>query len=266
MTLPAPAGDEADPIGLNLRSIQQVAVVIPVHNEEQHLVRALAAVGDAADLLASERPEVEVQVVVVLDNCTDRSPSIAEAMAKADARLRILTVSFSSVGKSRRAGVNAVLENVRTRCHDDNGGPGDRMRRVWLANTDADSSVPAHWLVRQLELAAAGSDVVLGTVHPDPDGMHHELVARWHARHTFTEDHPHVYGANLGVRASSYLAAGGFSGVAFDEDRGLVKRLRDSGADITATDTTRIFTSGRTAGRAPNGFAAYLLALAPAWP
>jgi len=261
MRLWASEGDEAGPERLDPRIIQHVAVVIPVHNEEQHLKQALAAVGSAADLLESERPGVEVQVVVVLDSCTDASPSIAAATAEADPRFHILPVSFGSVGKSRRAGVNAALENVSTRPHDDNAAAGDPMQWVWVANTDADSSVPGRWLVRQLELAASGSDVVLGTVHPDPHGMHHELVARWHARHVSTEDHPHVYGANLGVRASSYLAAGGFPGVDFDEDRALVDRLRAGGADIIATDTTRILTSGRTAGRAPKGFAAYLLAL-----
>ncbi|UKA71701.1 glycosyltransferase [Arthrobacter sp. FW306-06-A] len=262
MTLSPPVGDEAASVGFNPRSIQQVAVVIPVHNEEQHLRPALAAVDCAADLLGSQRPGVEVQVMIVLDSCTDRSPSIAAAMAKADTRFRILPVSFGSVGKSRQAGVNAALKRLRARSHDGQAAAGDPMQRVWVANTDADSSVPGHWLVRQLELAAAGSDAVLGTVHPDPHGMPHELIARWRARHDHGEDHPHVYGANLGVRASSYLAAGGFPGVAFDEDRGLVNRLRASGAGITATDTTRILTSGRISGRAPKGFAAYLLSLA----
>jgi len=266
VTLSAPVGDEANSVRLDPGIIQHVAVVIPAHNEEQHLGHALAAAGRAADLLESERPDVEVQVVVVLDSCTDRSPSIAAAAAEADPRFHTLPVSFGSVGKSRRAGVSAALENVRMPSHDDNVAGGDPMQWVWVANTDADSSVPGRWLVRQLELAASGSDVVLGTVHPDPHGMHHELVARWHARHASTEDHPHVYGANLGVRASSYLAAGGFPGVDFDEDRVLVERLRAGGADIVATDTTRVLTSGRTAGRAPKGFAAYLLALAQPWP
>lgn len=244
------------------RIIQQVAVVIPVHNEEEHLKQALDAVGSAADRLQQECPGVDVRVVVVLDSCTDRSPSLAAAAAEADQRFRILTVSFRSVGKSRQAGVSAVLEDIRGSFRECAAAPGDSLQRVWLANTDADSSVPGHWLVRQLELAGNGRDVVLGTVEPDPRGLHHELLARWLARHVHREDHPHIYGANLGVRASSYLAAGGFPGVDFDEDRALVDLLRSTGADIIATDTTRVLTSGRTAGRAPKGFAAYLVALA----
>jgi len=242
--------------------IHQVAVVIPAHNEDQHLERALTAVSCAADRVESELPDVAVRVVVVLDGCTDRSPVVAAQFAAVDPRYLLLPVSFGSVGKSRQAGVRAALENSTTRTQAGRAGGGRSMRGIWLANTDADSCVPPHWLVRQLELAALGFDVVLGTVQPDPHGMHHELLARWHARHPGTEDHSHVYGANLGVRASSYLAAGGFPGVDFDEDQALVRRLRSSGAGIVATDTTRVLTSGRTAGRAPRGFAAYLLALA----
>ncbi|WP_364398918.1 glycosyltransferase [Pseudarthrobacter sp. LMD1-1-1.1] len=260
--MPAGPGDDASsPPVQAANGIQHVAVVIPAHNEEQHLERALTAVSCAADRVEAELPDVAVQVVVVLDGCTDRSPAVAARVAAGDPRYLLLPVSFGSVGRSRQAGVRAALENS-SRCTQDGRAAGHSPQETWLANTDADSCVPSHWLVRQLELAELGFDVVLGTVQPDPHGMHHDLLARWHARHAGTEDHTHVYGANLGVRASSYLAAGGFPGVDFDEDQALVRRLRSSGAGIVATDTTRVLTSGRTVGRAPHGFAAYLLALA----
>lgn len=263
MTKAPPQRDTSgDPAVQGIHSIQQVAVVIPAHNEEQHLERALTAVNCAADRAESELPDVNVRVVVVLDGCTDRSPSIAAQLAAGDPRYVLLPVDFGSVGKSRQAGVSAALGNANRPLQAHGESVRDPMQGIWLANTDADSCVPGHWLVRQLELAALGSDVVLGTVQPDPLDLHHELLARWHARHGGTEDHSHVYGANLGVRASSYLAAGGFPGVDFDEDQALVDRLRSIGARIVATDTTRVLTSGRTAGRAPRGFAAYLLALA----
>lgn len=249
-------------VGTGQHRIRQVAVVIPVHNEELHLERALAAVCAAAGRVGAELPGVAVQVVLVLDSCTDQSLQMAETFAGEDDCRRILPVSYRSVGSSRRAGVDAALA-AAVRTADAGGTAADEaLRGVWLANTDADSCVPEHWLVRQLELAAAGADAVLGTVQPDPSSTHHELLARWHARHVFLEHHTHVYGANLGVRAASYLEVGGFPAVDFDEDRTLVDRLRSSGAAIVSTDSTRVLTSGRTAGRAPRGFAAYLLALA----
>lgn len=263
MTLAAPGGEAAGCLAGNaVHGIEQVAVVVPAHNEEQLLGRALTALGTAADRLAAVRPGVGVEVVVVLDTCTDRSPEVAAAFAVQDRRYRLLPVSFRSVGKSRRAGTKAVLDALGGPGAADGSAHGVPPQRVWLANTDADSWVPEDWLVRQLELAAGGADVVLGSVEPDAHGMHHELVARWHARHSLAENHSHVHGANLGVRASAYVAAGGFPGIDTDEDRALVERLRGSGAAIVSTDTTRILTSGRTSGRAPKGFAAYLLALA----
>lgn len=140
---------------------------------------------------------------------------------------------------------------------------------LWLANTDADSVVPENWLVGQIRLAAAGADAVLGSVDVDPAGMAPELLSRWQSMHSFGEDHPHVFGANLGVRGSAYLAAGGFPRHLSHEDRVLAGRLREHGFDVRATDTIRVRTSGRTQARAPKGFGAYLrtlgrdIALAP---
>ena len=133
--------------------------------------------------------------------------------------------------------------------------------RTWLANTDADSQVPENWLVRQLEFAEAGADAVLGSVEPDPAGMDPELRRRWLERHPFEEDHPHIYGANFGVRASAYLAAGGFPKLASHEDRTLVQSLRNRAFTVTATDSMRVLTSGRIHARAPHGFGAYLRTL-----
>lgn len=246
--LDAPAPGQVRP---EAASIEQVAVVIPAHDEEQHLGRALAGIQVAANEVAAHSPEIGVRVMVVLDCCTDGSLRLAADFAASDARFNVMTVGFRNVGMSRRAGAEG-LGLVG----------GVSAARVWLANTDADSLVPRNWLVRQVDLAVAGADAVLGSVEPDSDGMHHALVARWHARHVLAEHHPHVFGANLGVRGSSYLKAGGFPAAASGEDRILVDRLRATGAGIIATDSVRVLTSGRTVGRAPRGFAAYLLALA----
>lgn len=248
-----------DPRCPEVDGIEQVAVIIPVHNEEPHLARALAAVSAAADALQHSQPDTDVSIVVVLDACTDGSGAVAARCAAADRRITLLPVGFRSVGRSRRAGINVIL----TGHLPDRAGAG-RVRaaeRVWLANTDADSCVPANWLVRQVELADRGADAVLGTVEPDPAGMDGELLRRWHIRHPMGEDHPHVYGANFGVRASAYERAGGFPRQRSQEDRALVERLRRHGFRIASTDTVRVVTSGRTEARAPQGFGAYLLAL-----
>ncbi len=247
--------------------VGHVAVVVPVHNEEQHLARALTGVRTAANALRSSQPDVVVDIVVVLDSCTDGSRGIAARFAAADPRLRVLEVGFRSVGKSRRAGIGALLADGPSPAAAVPAGPPPPTlpslpsTRLWLANTDADSFVPMNWLQRQVELADSGADAVLGSVEPDPDGMDPELLRRWHARHPFEEHHAHVYGANFGVRASAYQLSGGFPHQRSHEDRALVEKLRRHGFTIRATDSIRVLTSGRLHARAPHGFGAYLFAL-----
>jgi glycosyltransferase involved in cell wall biosynthesis len=233
--------------------VDRVAVVIPVHNEERLLARALAGVQAAAASLRRLHPETCVSTVVVLDSCTDNSAAIAMHAAGQDPGMQVLTVDFRNVGRTRNAGIWHVL-----------GGGMDAAsgHRLWLANTDADSVVPEGWLTGQVALAAVGADAVLGSVEPDPAGMDPELLRLWRAKHPFIEDHPHIYGANFGIRASAYRRAGGFPGKAVHEDRDLVARLRRLECRVKATDSIRVVTSGRTQARAPHGFSAYLMALA----
>jgi glycosyltransferase involved in cell wall biosynthesis len=245
-------------VGTDFR-IAKVAVVIPVHNEEQHLGRALGGVRAAADALQSSRPGLDLAIVVVLDSCTDNSSAVAARIAASDPRVSLCHVAFRSVGRSRRAGIRTFLNGRHKPGAEE--GIAAATTTLWLANTDADSHVPEDWLVRQVMLADRGADAVLGTVEPDAAGMDGELLRRWHLRHTLAEDHPHVFGANLGVRASAYLLAGGFPRQRSHEDRVLVDRLRRRGFSVTSTDTVRVLTSGRTEGRAPHGLGAYLLAL-----
>ncbi|MFE4194662.1 glycosyltransferase [Paenarthrobacter sp. NPDC056912] len=231
--------------------IRYMAVLMPAHNEEQHIGRALSALKIAADTLKRECPEVRLTITAVLDSCTDRSVEITAAHGASDPRFNVVEVALHSTGASRDFGIRAALHHL----------PAAATGSVWLANTDADSTVPQNWLTRQLVLANAGADAILGSVEPDPQDVEPAILRRWMELHPFREDHQHIYGANFGVRASAYLAAGGFPWLRAHEDKVLVERLRRHGFSVTATDTLRVLTSGRTQARAPEGFAAYLRAL-----
>lgn len=238
------------------REIKSVAVVMPAHNEDQHIGKALLALKAAADVLQRDYRDMAVKIVVVLDHCTDNSAEITAAHVAGDARFSVVDVELRSTGACRDLGFRTALE-----CLDVDG-----TASIWLATTDADSAVPPHWLTRQVELATMGADAILGSVEPDPADMDPAIHRRWLELHPFREDHQHIYGANLGIRASAYLSAGGFPGLRAHEDRVLVERLRRHGFAVTATDTIRVVTSGRTYARAPEGFAAYLRSLAAELP
>jgi glycosyltransferase involved in cell wall biosynthesis len=222
--------------------IDSVVVVIPARDEETRLPRCLAALADAVETLEREYGAEcpSVSVVVVLDRCTDGSADVVARWP----RFGSLECTAGSVGAARRAGAALLLAGVAP-------------ARTWIATTDADSAVPARWLVVQMALAEAGTELVLGTVLPDEELPAPER-ARWHDAHTLVDGHPYVHGANLGVRADSYLAANGFSDVDSDEDVLLVAALRFAEVRECRTALIPVVTSGRLDGRAPGGFGGYL--------
>ncbi|ARF66419.1 MULTISPECIES: glycosyltransferase [Streptomyces] len=233
-----------------------VAVVIPARDEEALLPAALASVRAAAG-----HPGVgatPVLTVVVADTCTDATAAVARA-----AGAQVVPVGFRNVGRSRAAGVLTALSFF-----------GDVPGPVWIASTDADSTVRPDWLAHQLARAAEGWDAVVGTVTADrwPPGKPH-LAARYHRLYETTRPpsgrpwhHPHVHGANLGVGSRAYTAAGGFPPAALDEDRGLVDALERTGARILRTADCPVTTSTRTTPRAQGGFGDHLANLERAVP
>ena len=231
--------------------IRTVAVVVPVRNEEALLERCVRGIDEAvARLAARAGPGVRAVTVLVLDGCDDGSSEIARRSGA-----RVLELDAANVGLARAAGVRLALRELR--------GLARRTRverippqAIWLAHTDADSQVPPEWLTHQLELAELGWDVVLGRVRPDltdlPEALHRTPAA------AAAVDGEPIYGANLGVRASAYLATGGFRAATEHEDQHLVAALRRRGARVTASSATPVLTSGRVAGRTPGGYAGFL--------
>jgi hypothetical protein len=228
--------------------IEQVHVVVPARDEAGLLGRQLAALRTTLAHARQTRPALSCSVTVVLDSCTDRSVEVVRLFPEVHA----VETGSGCVGTARRLGV----EEARW-TH-----PSDPAR-TWVACTDADSEVPSRWLHTQLELAANGSQLVLGTVWPDPRDLEPALLARWWARHHLRDGHPFVHGANLGFSLAAYDAAGGFRDLAGGEDVDLADRIKELGVRWAATSRIPVLTSGRLGGRAPAGFSAYLLSLAP---
>lgn len=216
--------------------MRAIAVVVPARDEEGLLGRCLSAIAQAAATVG----RVRVETIVVLDACVDGSARVAAGF---DAH--VLEVDVGNVGAARAIGVRRALELI-------GGGPAG----VWIASTDADSAVPREWLRRHRRLADAGWDVVLGRVRPDPAELPHGVLPE-DAAIAARSDEP-VYGANLGVRASAYLAAGGYPPVPEHEDQLLVAALRRAGACVTTTLAAPVTTSARTTGRTPGGYAGFL--------
>ena len=73
--------------------------------------------------------------------------------------------------------------------------------------------------------------------------------------------HQHVHGANLGVRASTYLRAGGIAPLALAEDHAFVAACVRTGAVVARVPDLPVRTSARRQSRASGGFADLLVRL-----
>ncbi len=224
-----------------------VAIVIPACNEEKLLPRCLHSVAVARAML----PEtVTSDVVVISDNSTDRTARLAAAILAEEGV--VLEASVACVGAARSLAVEYALSRYE--------GP---MNWCWLANTDADCEVSPTWLVDQLRIAQRGFGAVAGIVDVRDFSEHLFFVEeRFRQSYRIEPDgtHPHIHGANLGVRADVYQMAGGWNPLVTAEDHDLWRRLHTCGIQRLSDATLRVITSGRRVGRAPRGFASALAA------
>lgn len=204
-------------------------MVIPARDEAALIARCILSVTQAR--------RADCRIVVVADSCVDNTAEIARGFDGVE----VIEVGHANVGASRAAGVAFGLADAE-----------------WIASTDADSIVPPNWIDDQRRLARRGVDVVVGTVRPVVGDLDERRLAAWTARHDPAHPNGHVHGANLGIRASTYRAVGGFRSLAEHEDTDLVARVAESGGVVVAANSAEVMTSGRIFGRTPGGYARYL--------
>lgn len=215
-----------------------LVVVVPAHDERELLPQCLASLARARAGV-----DVPVEVVVVLDDCTDGSEDVVGP------DVHVVHGRFRNVGAARAHGFAAARLA---------GEPG-----AWFACTDADSRVDLGWLAAHVGHAASGAAAVAGTVRVDGFGEHPvEVGRRWRSEYHLEPGHPHVHGANLGLRADVYRAVGGFTALATGEDVDLLSRVAAAGHDVRHVTDLGVVTSGRVHGRVEAGFAGHLRSLA----
>ncbi|MES2280178.1 MAG: glycosyltransferase family 2 protein [Pseudomonadota bacterium] len=210
-----------------------IGIIVPARDEEERIEDCVQSLITAASVpgLAGEA----VQIIVVLDACSDRTGTLARSLGA-----RTIDIRSNNVGLARQTGAKAAL------------AAGAR----WLAFTDADSVVSPDWLTAQIALEA---DAVCGTIAIEDWGAYGERMHR-HFELTYTDKdgHSHIHGANLGVSAQAYATAGGFLGLETGEDVALIDALQAIGARIAWSRAPRVVTSVRPNFRAPGGFGATL--------
>lgn len=213
-----------------------IGIVVPVHNEQDCLYRCLKALMAAAQRFSHTQEEV-VEIVLVLDACTDESAAIAAAFP-----VQVIEINHTNVGMARHIGACRLLER------------GAR----WLAFTDADSEVGQGWLTDQ---CGFDCDVVCGNIRLAAWPQLPLDQRRRYLAHLRDSDPQRIYGANLGVCANAYRAVGGFEPRCAHEDVHLVRALQTGGFRIIWNAASYVITSARCKARAPEGLGALLQSL-----
>jgi len=236
--------DQTDHIG-------GIVIAVPARDEFDRIERCVSSLLRAIDALGmwTEPRSIAVVAVVASDGSTDGTNELLERLAALEPGVIAIRGNWNAAGGARRAAVDHGLAILAAH--------GIASDAVWIATTDADTAVPADWLMRHVHMAESGHDALAGIVElSDDHDRTAEVLASFSASYPLGEsDHEHVHGANLGIRASAYLDAGGFPAIVVAEDHGLWNELRRRRFRIASPVDLRVFTSSRLRGRAPGGFA-----------
>lgn len=239
----------------------EAVIAIPARDEEACLPACLSA-------LAAQDAVAAFAVVVVANNCRDRTAQAARAMQpRLPFRLSVhevvLPEGCRTAGHARRCAMDLAASLCST-------------QDTLLLSTDADARPRPDWVRSILRHVASGVDAVAGmaVMAPDeaadlPPALRHRLrreafLARLMDRIASLLDdvawdpwprHCGHWGANFAVRAGLYRECGGLPEVPLAEDRAFFARLEAHDARIRHAEDCVVEVSARRQGRAPGGMA-----------
>lgn len=244
-----------------------MCLVVPVRNEALVLASTLASIAAQRTLQGAGFDLTLVEVLLLANNCTDSSASVARAFAKANPALAVhveeveLPAAQAHIGHVRRLLMDGACR--RLECFG-NGG--------FVVSTDGDTVVGPHWLASMLYEFEAGADVVGGRILLDPRPAldpatlrHHRCDTAHRLAQSRLEDlldpdpadpwprHHQHFCASLALRSEAYRLVGGIPGVRFLEDVALVDACRRADLTVRHSPLVRVRTSPRREGRVEVG-------------
>jgi hypothetical protein len=238
-------------------------VAIPARDEAERIGPCLIAL--------NEQTRHPGAVVLMLNNCSDRTETIARAMApglhfRLDVISRDLPPALANAGHARRLAMDVAAAQA--------GDDGV------LLTTDADATVPPDWIARNLAALrpgnGLGADIVCGRAMIDPveaamipahlhadDARECRLIALLDQLAWALDPEPHdppprhteASGASLAVHAGAFRRVGGIPAIEAGEDRAFVRASWMIDARVRHDPAIRVMVSGRVFGRAEGGMA-----------
>ena len=252
----------------------RAVVIVPARDEEGSVAAALDALAGQMDLLGRPLARESYEVLLLLNNCTDRSPDVAAVWKAAHPEVRLhvaertLEEHAAFVGTARRM----LMDTAWWRLQGAEGVCG-------ILSTDADTTVAGDWVARNLAALEAGADAVGGAIGLKKgeleglpagarraylrDRRYQRLVAELEHLLDPQENDPwprHLehFGASLACTPEVYARAGGMPAVRPLEDVRFVQALRAVGARLRHCPAVRVYTSARVMGRVKVGLSGQL--------
>lgn len=263
-----------------------MCLVVPVRNEGMALASTLASITAQRTLQGAPFDLARAEVLMLANNCTDDSASIARAFAKANPAIAVhveevqLPDAHAHIGHVRRLLMDAACQRLE---FSGSGG--------FVVSTDGDTVADPHWLASMLHEFEAGADMVGGRILLDPQAaldpatLRHQRcdtahrLARSRLEDLLDPDpadpwprHHQHFCASLALRSQAYRLVGGIPEVRFLEDVALVDACRRADLRVRHSPLVRVWTSPRREGRVEVGLSWQLRqwgerdgAVAPMW-
>ncbi len=252
----------------------RASVIIPARNEETSLPATFDALRLQVDLSGRPLAYDTYEVLLLLNNCTDRSAAVARDYRKRYPTFQLqiaecgLEPEHAHVGTARRMLMDAACERMEA-----------SVAGTAILSTDADTLVAPDWVAANLAELERGAEVVGGVIHLqaqelaalepgvreayERDRRYQELVAELEAM--LDPDpcdpwprHLQHFGASLACTCDVYRRSGGLPPVKPLEDVAFIEALRQVGARIRHSPEVSITTSARLEGRAEVGLSGQL--------
>ena len=243
------------------------SVAVPVKDEAGALPRLVATLDRQRDGRGSPFGRGEAEALLLLNDCRDQTPAVADELARTRPWLRWTHVTLPApdahVGTARQLAMDAACIRL--------AGTVDGV----VLSTDADTEPAPDWLAATAR-EAERAEVVGGRAMLRADerarlapGVRRLYLLDLAYRRALEEvcalyapephdpfpRHHHQFGASLAVTARAYAHVGGLPAEPVEEDVALVDALRAAGARVRRSPHVRVRTSARASGRAQGGLA-----------
>jgi hypothetical protein len=253
----------------------QACVILPARNEEDLLPSALQSLAEQKTLNGEPLPYQHYEVILLVNNSTDRTPEIARSFQRLYSSFRLHVVnrnfekSHAHIGHVRRLLMDEACRRLEGL---------DRFEGLILS-TDSDTRVAPNWICRNSAEITQGADVIGGRIVVLPceqelidtttqeiyryDHLYRRLLCWLEDRcdpqlHDPWPRHHQHFGASLAITPRAYRLARRMPPRRYLEDMAFYEALIRRDIRIRHSNLVRVFTSGRLNGRTRFGLSRQL--------